>query len=135
MNTPRNSPDPEGMAIAREIQEKVRPAEIILGGSRAAGDHRPDSDVDLTAVAPDEAAAGRTEETLRELLEGKHDVSVVNDMTITREDFGQAIALDLDDVESRRNRAALYWDLVQPYKAVRDKYEALLLELGDSSVR
>ena len=57
MNASRNTPDPEGLAIAREIQERVHPAEVILGGSRAGGDHRPDSDVDLTAVAPDEAVA------------------------------------------------------------------------------
>ena len=50
MTTPHNAPAPEGLAIAREIQRKVRPTEIILGGSRAIGEHRPDSDVDLTAV-------------------------------------------------------------------------------------
>ena len=47
MNGHRNAPDPEGLAIAWEIQKKLHPSEIILGGSRAAGDHRPDSDVDL----------------------------------------------------------------------------------------
>lgn len=87
MNAHRNAPDPEGLAIAREIQKRAHPAEIILGGSRAAGDHRPDSDVDLIAVAPDEPAARRTEEILRELLEGKHDVPVVNVHTITRTEF------------------------------------------------
>ena len=87
MNDHRNAPDPEGLAIAREIHTKVRPAEIILGGSRAVGDHRPDSDVDLMAVAPDEDSAGRTEDILRDLLEGKHDVPVVNVTTITREEF------------------------------------------------
>ena len=65
----------------------MHPAEIILGGSRAVGDHRPDSDVDLIAVAPDEPAARRTEEILRELLEGKRDVPVVNVHIITREEF------------------------------------------------
>lgn len=68
MNTPRNAPDPIGLAIAREIQKKVHPAEIMLGGSRAAGDHRPDSDVDLTAIAPDYDSAERTKEALQELL-------------------------------------------------------------------
>ena len=80
-------PDPEGLAIAGEIRRKVRPAEIIPGGSRAAGDHRPDSDVDLTAIPPDEDAAERTKEILRELLEGKHDVPVVNAHTVTRDEF------------------------------------------------
>ena len=87
MNDHRNAPDPEGLAIAREIQEKVHPAEIILGGSRAIGEHRPDSDVDLTAVAPDDDSAERAKETLRELLEGKRDAPVVNVTTITREEF------------------------------------------------
>ena len=93
MNTPHSSPDPEGLAIAREIQQRVRPAEIILSGSRAAGDHRPDSDVDLTAVAPDEAAAERAKEILRELLEEKRDVPVVNVSTITREEFDRLALL------------------------------------------
>ena len=86
MNAHRNAPDPESLAIAREIKKKVHPAEVILGGSRAVGDHRPDSDVDLIAAAPDEAA-GRTEEILQELLEGKRDVPVLNVHTITRSEF------------------------------------------------
>ena len=40
MNDHCNAPDSEGLAIAREIQKKVHPSEIILGGSRAVGDHR-----------------------------------------------------------------------------------------------
>ena len=87
MNAHRNAPDPVGMAIAREIQRKVHPAEIILGGSRAVGEHRPDSDVDLTAIAPDDDSAERTKEILRELLEGKRDVPVVNAHAVTREEF------------------------------------------------
>ena len=62
---------------------------IILGGSRAVGDHRPDSDVDLTAIAPDDDSAKRTEEILQELLEGKQDVPVVNVHTITRAEFSR----------------------------------------------
>ena len=93
MSTLHSSSDPVGLAIAREIQERVSPAEVVLIGSRAAGDHRPDSDVDLTAIAPDEAAAGRTRKILRELLEGKHDVPVVNVITITREEFRRAALL------------------------------------------
>ena len=60
MSTLHNSPDSKDLSIAREIQKRVHPAEVILGGSRAAGDHRPDSDVDLMDVVPDEAADGRT---------------------------------------------------------------------------
>ena len=86
MNTPRNAPDPVGLAIAREIQRKVHPAEIILGGSRAVGEHHPDSDVDLTAIAPDDGAE-RTKEILRELLEGKTGTPVVNAHAVTRAEF------------------------------------------------
>ena len=87
MNDYCNDPDPEGLAIAREIQRKVGPAEIILGGSRAIGEHRADSDVDLTAVAPDDDSAERARELLRELLEGRRDAPVVNVHTITRAEF------------------------------------------------
>ena len=87
MTTSRNAPDPVGLAIAQEIQRKVRPAEIILGGSRAVGEHRPDSDVDLTAIAPDEDGAERTKDILRELLEGKTSTPVVNAHAVTRAEF------------------------------------------------
>ena len=89
MNAHRNAPDPEGLAIAREIQNKVRPAEIILGGSRAVGNHQPDSDVDLMAICPDEDTVREADETLRQLLEGKQDVPVVNVHTITRAEFSR----------------------------------------------
>ena len=56
-------------------------------GSRAAGDHRPDSDVDLMAVCADEAAVREVDETLRQLLEGKNEVPVANVVTIARGEF------------------------------------------------
>ena len=87
MTSPRNSPDPEGLAIAREIQQQVYPAEIILGGSRAVGEHSPGSDVDLTAIAPDEAAAERTEAVIGKLLEEKSYAPAVSVHTITRAEF------------------------------------------------
>ncbi|MXZ91788.1 MAG: nucleotidyltransferase domain-containing protein [Chloroflexi bacterium] len=87
MNTPRNPPDPVGLAMARNIQDQVHPAQVILCGSRAVGDHRPDSDVDLTAIAPDIDTAVRTKAVLRELLAGQYDDPVVNVMTITLEEF------------------------------------------------
>ena len=93
MSKPQNSPDPVGMAIAREIQERVRPAVIILSGSRAAGDHRPGSDMDLTAIAPDEVAANRTKEKVQEILEVRHSVPVVNLITITKEEFERTALL------------------------------------------
>ena len=86
-------PDPEGLAIAREIQDRLRPADIILSGSRAAGDHRPDSDVGLTAIVPDEAAAGRTKETVREILTGRRGAPEVSIITTTREEFDRMALL------------------------------------------
>ena len=41
MSTLHNFPDPVGLAIAREIQDRLRPAEVILFGSRADGSHSP----------------------------------------------------------------------------------------------
>ena len=93
MSTLRNSPDPEGLAIAREIQDKLRPAKVILFGSRADGSHSPDSDVDLIAIAPDEDAAERTKETVREILEERRGVPKVSVITTTREEFDRMALL------------------------------------------
>ena len=69
------------------MQERLKPAMVILLGSRAVGEHRHDSDVDLMAVAVDEAGVKEADDILRHLLEGKYDVPVVNVTTITREEF------------------------------------------------
>ena len=37
------------------VRDQIRPVEVWLFGSRARGDHRPDSDWDLLAVVPDDA--------------------------------------------------------------------------------
>ena len=87
MSTLHNSPDPEGLTIAREIQDRLRPAEVILFGSRADGTHGPGSDVDLIAIAPDEAAAERTKETVREILGGRRGVPKVSVITTTQDEF------------------------------------------------
>ena len=52
MNGP--NPDPHALAIARAVQEEVAPDTVILFGSRAAGDHRPDSDLDLLVITAKE---------------------------------------------------------------------------------
>ena len=93
MGPRRNAPDPQALAIALEMQGRLQPAKVILLGSRAAGDHHHDSDVDLMAVAPDEAAAAAAKETLRNLLDGKYDVPVVNVITITRDEFRRTAPL------------------------------------------
>ena len=102
MGTQRKAPDPQALAIAREMQERLHPAEVILLGSRAAGDHRPDSDVDLMAVLPDGAAARAADETLRRLLDGKYEEPVVNVLTMTREAFRRTAPL----AQSRAGQAA-----------------------------
>ena len=51
------------------------------------------------------------------------------------EDFGRAIALDPDNVESLRKRAIIYRELGEPERAVRDYDEIIRLEPNDPSVR
>ena len=43
-------PDPTGLAVARVAQDAALPDTVILFGSRARGDHRQNSDVDLLVV-------------------------------------------------------------------------------------
>ena len=50
------APDPIGLAVARVAQKAVEPNTVILFGSRARGDHRPDSDVDLLVICRTEHA-------------------------------------------------------------------------------
>ena len=49
------TPDPHAIKIAQAIQKAVAPSMVILHGSRARGDHRPDSDLDLLIVSVPEA--------------------------------------------------------------------------------
>lgn len=49
----REHADPIGLAVARAAQEASPDATVILFGSRARGDHRPGSDVDLLVVWDD----------------------------------------------------------------------------------
>ena len=102
MSAPRTNPDPEGLAKAREIQRHLPNCEVILQGSRATGDHRLDSDIDLMAVAPNGTAQRETNEILRVLLEGKRDIPVVNVTTMTREGFQQTAPI----AQSQAGRAA-----------------------------
>ena len=44
------SPDPHALRIAAHVQEAVRPDVIILFGSRAVGDYRENSDVDILVI-------------------------------------------------------------------------------------
>ena len=48
--SPSTNPDPHALAVAQEVHRAVRPDAVILYGSRARGDHRPDSDIDLMVI-------------------------------------------------------------------------------------
>ena len=52
----RGDADPVALEIAWAAQEAAESAIVILFGSRARGDHRPNSDVDLLVIANDENA-------------------------------------------------------------------------------
>ena len=50
--------DPLAFAVAEVVQRSVAPARVILFGSRARGDHRPDSDIDLLVISTNGNTAG-----------------------------------------------------------------------------
>ena len=50
---PSITPDQHALNIARVVQREVAPNIVILFGSRATGQHREDSDVDLLVVSLD----------------------------------------------------------------------------------
>ena len=56
MPAKRGKPDPLGLAVAEAAQEAAHPAVVILFGSRARGDHRENSDVDLLVISDGEDA-------------------------------------------------------------------------------
>ena len=43
-------PDPHALKVAQAVQASVEPDIVILCGSRAVGDHREDSDIDILVV-------------------------------------------------------------------------------------
>lgn len=61
-------PDRTALEVAKAVQSAVAPNTVILFGSRARGDHRPDSDVDLLIISKPgtTAAAGLAERVVRE---------------------------------------------------------------------
>ena len=54
-NAKNGAPDVVGLAVARAVQQAAGKDMVILFGSRARGDHRPHSDVDLLIVSWDES--------------------------------------------------------------------------------
>ena len=61
-------PDRTALELAKAVQSAVTPDTVILFGSRARGDHRPDSDVDLMIISKPGtmAATGLAERVARE---------------------------------------------------------------------
>ena len=83
----KNNPDPIALDIAAAMQKLLAPAQVILNGSRAAGEHWPDSDVDLMAVFDDDAARILADEALSGLLKRYGDGPQVHVYTISRAEF------------------------------------------------
>ena len=83
----KNNPDPTALAIASEMQKLLAPAQVILNGSRAVGQHRPDSDVDLMSVFDDEGSRRLADEALALLLKPYDDGPPVHVYTIVRDEF------------------------------------------------
>src|SRR3712207_1453367 len=52
---PLMEPPADLAPLLKAVKEQLRPRQVWLFGSRARGDHRPDSDWDLLAVVPDDA--------------------------------------------------------------------------------
>ena len=63
-----HNPDPVALSVAKVMQELLAPGQVILNGSRAVGEHRPDSDVDLMAVFDDDGVRRLADEALSDLL-------------------------------------------------------------------
>ena len=53
-----NRADPKAVTVARAVYDAVRPEKVILFGSRARGDYRADSDIDLLIIS-DSPSNGR----------------------------------------------------------------------------
>ena len=54
-----NRADPKAVAVARAVYDAVRPESVILFGSRARGDYRPDSDIDLLVISDDHTSRAK----------------------------------------------------------------------------
>ncbi len=50
MTTPKTTADARALAVARAVHRMAAPEQTILFGSRARGDHRPDSDIDVLII-------------------------------------------------------------------------------------
>ena len=85
--------DPLAVAVADAVQHSVAPAQVILFGSRARGDHGPDSDVDLLVVAADANTTGpelRAKIAAREYLATLESDLGVDVVAMTGREFNRA---------------------------------------------
>jgi len=60
--------DPLVEKVVRRITEALRPAKIILFGSRATGNARPDSDLDLLVICDEPVSKRETQLAIRRLF-------------------------------------------------------------------
>lgn len=73
--------------IVAQVVEAVRPVRVVLFGSHARGDARPNSDVDLLVVMPDDADRRAVARTLYTLPSKELDLCPVDFVVTTESDF------------------------------------------------
>ncbi len=84
------APDPHALAVAQAVQEKVAPATVILFGSRARGDYRENSVIDLLIITGNDSPpqAGRLAyHAANQYMETHPPELEVEAIDMTREDF------------------------------------------------
>ena len=91
---PAIPPPPALKGLLNVVRERIQPSEIWLFGSRARGDHRPDSDWDLIAVVRDDASFDVDDPVLPWRI--ARESGVPSTLLVTRRS-------DLDDVWGRVN--------------------------------
>jgi len=70
--------DPFLVAITKTIVDRFAPERVVLFGSRARGDHEPESDYDLIVVLDTPLARGERDRPIRDALHGaEHHVDVI----------------------------------------------------------
>ena len=92
MKSNTNKPDPHALEIARAVQKQVAPDTVILFGSRAAGDYREDSDVDILVVTegrgrPRNPLGVGAGDAVKKYMESYPPLLEVNIVTMTRSEF------------------------------------------------
>ena len=85
----KHKPDAVGLAVARAAQRGAEPDTVILFGSRARGDHRENSDVDLLIVYKDNFISpyAGAQKAVREYFKQNPPELTVNIIPISRDKF------------------------------------------------